>query len=55
VSLEFIDSDFWKSTRAKGYERLLLEFDIGNNQQLICQTAELEKQRSVVDYVGFNL
>ncbi|KAH8549431.1 hypothetical protein BGW37DRAFT_503115 [Umbelopsis sp. PMI_123] len=54
VTLEFIDSDFWKSSRTKSHQRLLVDFDINSDFALMPQTVQLEKQRSVVDFLSLN-
>jgi hypothetical protein len=60
VSLNFIASDSLKSSKSKPLERLRLEFDIDNNDQLVLNNADRETQRTVIDiasliwYVGIH-
>ncbi|KAM3578737.1 hypothetical protein VKS41_008756 [Umbelopsis sp. WA50703] len=49
VSLNFIASDSLKSSKSKPLERLRLEFDIDNNDQLVLNNADRETQRTVID------
>ncbi|KAG2176927.1 hypothetical protein INT43_007581 [Umbelopsis isabellina] len=49
VSLNFIASDAFKSSKPNHIERLRLAFDIDNGNQLILNDADRETQRTVVD------
>jgi hypothetical protein len=55
VTLEYIDSDFWKSTKTKSHQRLLLELNIDSDHTLVPHVAQLEIQRSIIDVLGLDL
>ncbi|CAO3672016.1 unnamed protein product [Umbelopsis ramanniana] len=55
VTLEYIDSDFWKSSKTKSHQRLLLELNIDSVHTLNPHVAQLETQRSIIDVLGLDL
>ncbi|KAG2176090.1 hypothetical protein INT44_000569 [Umbelopsis vinacea] len=55
VTLEYIDSDFWKSSKTRSHQRLLVEFNVGSDHTLATHVAQLEMQRSIIDVLGLTL